>query len=146
MDEYNSYNNIDPGPSPTIPEPQPPQASNGMATASLVLGICALVFFCCGGFILGALGIILALLSRGTGRMNGTAKTGLGLSIASLVVGVITYIVYITLAFTSGTFWQVMEQYQPYYFESRDRYEEYDNFWGPDIDDYNNNTIDEKIL
>ena len=61
-----------------------PVPTNGLATTSLVLGICSIVFICCGGgFVVGALGIIFALLSRGANTMNAQAKVGLGLSIGA---------------------------------------------------------------
>lgn len=68
---------------------QPP---NAMATASLVMGILALVTFCCcyGGMIFGGLGILFALLSRGAGPLEGQAKTGMILSIIGLVLGIMT--------------------------------------------------------
>lgn len=144
MDDYYSYDNINPEPAPA--QPKNPQPANGMATAALVLGICSLVFFCCGGFLLGALGIILALLSRGTGRMSTTAKTGFGLSIAALVIGIIAYTAYFSWIFTSGTFQRTLEEYQPYYFNSEDTYEYDDDFWNPGTDNYRAPVINEKTL
>ncbi len=68
---------------------QPP---NAMATASLVMGILALVTFCCcyGGMIFGGLGILFALLSRGDRPLEGQAKTGMILSIIGLALGIMT--------------------------------------------------------
>lgn len=68
---------------------QPP---NAMATASLVMGILALVTCCCcyGGMIFGGLGILFALLSRGDGPLEGQAKTGMILSVIGLILGVLT--------------------------------------------------------
>ncbi|HIU75743.1 MAG TPA: hypothetical protein IAC62_07670 [Candidatus Pelethocola excrementipullorum] len=67
--------------------------SPGMATASLVLGICSIVFACCGlGFPLAGIGLVLAILSRGKGEMNNSAKIGLGLSVGGIILGIITTI------------------------------------------------------
>lgn len=99
--------------------------SPGLATAALILGICSLIFICCGiGFILGALGIILALLSRGSGRMNTSAKAGLGLSIAGTVLGILFFLAAIAVSVSDGTYRQYMEEYYNYYN-------------GRDFDDYN---------
>jgi len=81
MDVNNLNNTQTPTPVPNAPAPVP---SNGLATASLILGICSVVFICCGGgLIVGTLGIIFALLSRGASTMNSQAKVGLGLSIGA---------------------------------------------------------------
>ncbi len=70
--------------------PYHPPGSPAMATAALVLGICSILFSLTGlGLILGAIGIVLALLSRGKGQMNTSAKVGLGLSAGGAVLGVI---------------------------------------------------------
>lgn len=64
-----------------------------MAIASLVMGILSLVLCCCigiGGIVLGALGIIFAILSRKGKSMETMAKVGLGLSITGVVLGLIT--------------------------------------------------------
>ena len=66
--------------------------SSGFATASLVLGIIGLATGCCiyTSIICGALAVIFALLSRG-GEMTmpGKSKIGLGLGIASTVMGIL---------------------------------------------------------
>ncbi|MCD7907735.1 MAG: DUF975 family protein, partial [Clostridium sp.] len=63
-------------------------APNGMATASLVMGILSLVCCWCGyvGIAFGSLGIIFALLSKRDEPMSGQAKTGLTLSIIGLAL------------------------------------------------------------
>lgn len=77
------------GPAPSG-QKQPP---NNMATASLVMGILAVVICCCyyGSFIFGGLGILFAVLSRTEERMRGQAKAGLALSIAGLVLCVVLW-------------------------------------------------------
>lgn len=74
-----------PAPSQDGKKPQ-----NALATASLVMGILALLTCCCcyGGMIFGGLGIIFALLSRGDGPLSGQAKTGMILSVIGLLLGV----------------------------------------------------------
>ncbi len=71
-----------------------PKKSNNMALASLLLGIMSIVLCCCGGFgvILGAVGIVLAILSRGSEPMETNAKVGIGLSIGGIVLGILILI------------------------------------------------------
>lgn len=68
--------------------------NNTMAMASLVLGILSVLLCCCGGFgiILGAIGIVLAILSRGREPMETSAKAGMGLSIGGIVLGIIVLV------------------------------------------------------
>jgi hypothetical protein len=138
MEQYN-YN----------PEPQyqaytPPPSedqdnpSNGLATASLVLCICSIVFICCGGSVFfGALGVMLALLSRGSSAMSSNAKIGLGLSIGGFVVGFLV-IIFAVLAFVVSEEGQSMyNQFQydtEYNFDSPENAEDfwYDYFNGGD--------------
>ncbi|MCI8814409.1 MAG: DUF4190 domain-containing protein [Lachnospiraceae bacterium] len=77
-----------------------PKKSNNMALASLLLGILSLVLCCCGGFgvILGAVGIVLAILSRGNEPMETSAKVGLGLSIGGIVLGIIVLVMSFVVA------------------------------------------------
>ena len=93
MNDYNyDYN---PNPEPPAPEP----AHSGMETAAIILGILALMGSTC--FYLSipcaAVGILLALLSRGRKEhMSNRAKTGLCISAAGLVltVGLTSYTLY----------------------------------------------------
>lgn len=73
---------------------QPPKKNNNMALASLILGVLSILLCCCGGFgiILGAVGIVLAILSRGREPMETSAKVGLGLSIGGIVLGIIVLV------------------------------------------------------
>ena len=63
----------------------------GFAIASLILGLLSVTVGCCGlGIPLGALGILFAIFVHRKGkRLDGTAKTGLTLSIIGFVIGVI---------------------------------------------------------
>ncbi len=64
--------------------------SNGMATASLILGICSLLVTCCCcipiSFVCGLLAVVFAFVSRKGEPMTGKAKWGLALGILGLVV------------------------------------------------------------
>lgn len=63
-------------------------SADRLATASFVLGIISLVsVLCCCPFVFSAIGIVLALLSKGASEeLRPRAKTGLILSIAGLVI------------------------------------------------------------
>ncbi len=73
---------------PGVPSGQPTYGvqveSQGMAIASLVLGICSLVMFWC--ILLGAPLAILAIIFGGMGMNN---KAGHGMAVAGLVMGAI---------------------------------------------------------
>lgn len=101
-----------------------PKRSNGMALASLILGILSIVMCCCGGFgvILGAVGIVLAILSRGQEPMETNAKAGLCLSIGGIVLGIAILI--LAFAMMGNDEFQ-SELYQ----RSRKSYEDYDYYF-----------------
>lgn len=85
--------------------PYPDKRSAGMALASMVLGIIALTTCGCiySAMVCGALGIILALLSRGGEQtLDSRARTGLILSSIGLAL---TFIIYI------GTFLAMLREY-----------------------------------
>ncbi len=122
----------------------PPPQSGALATASLVMGICGLVLICCGGsFILGALGIIFALLSRGRGRMSGSAKAGLILSIVGIVLSIAIYTFYIISLFASGQFDEIMDTYDYYYNYGEDDYYDYDDY--SDYYDFNEDQLNDLL-
>ena len=103
---HNSTNNWAENPNdPPTPEPQMP-TSNGMAIASLTLGIASIILLCCGGggFPAGALGIVFALLSRRNRKMHTQAKVGLGLSIGGITLSILSVILSFVIVFASGTF------------------------------------------
>lgn len=81
-----------------------PKQNNGMALASLILGILSIVMCCCGGFgvILGAVGIVLAILSRGREPMETNAKAGLCLSIGGIVLGIAVLILAFVMVGSNG--------------------------------------------
>ena len=77
------------------------RSADRLATAALVLGIISLVStLCCCPFIFSALGIVLALLSKGAEKMlRPRAKTGLILSIVGMCVSVVLVVFSIALPF-----------------------------------------------
>lgn len=83
--------NMDQDFQPYQQEEQPaanPNAGKGLAVASLVMGILALVnmFLMVPGIIFGVLGIIFAAVSRKQGNTGGMAIAGLVMSIIGLVL------------------------------------------------------------
>jgi len=70
------------------------RAADRLATASMVLGIISLVsILCCCPFVFSAIGIVLALLSKGAEeKLRPRAKTGLILSITGMVVSLVLVI------------------------------------------------------
>lgn len=92
-------NIIQPEPNqPAAPEATRKQPPNNMATASLVLGIIALVTFCCYYTVLplGGLSILFAILSRPDGKFTGQAKAGMILSVIAIALAVVFWVVFIT--------------------------------------------------
>lgn len=105
MDYENNYNN---------------QHPNSMATAAMVLGIISLVTSCCLYIAIpvGAIGIILALLSKGyEPRLSSRGKTGLGLSLGGFAVSIamILFILFSNTIYDGKSFEKIMEDYQNYY-------------------------------
>lgn len=72
-------------------ESVPPSSrrSSGMETASLIIGIFSLIMIATGSsVIIGSIGIILALLSRGADVLSGKAKAGLCTSLIGIIGGI----------------------------------------------------------
>ena len=147
--EVNNANNI-PTQTPVPVQVVPQQDPNGLSLTALILGICSLVFICCGGgVVLGALGIIFALLSRGAGMMNSQAKGGLGLSIGALALSIIIVPImlatYAAAIFSSPDFKEQFdrafersynETYNELYKDYDDAFEQYENeFNSKDLED-----------
>lgn len=93
-----------------------PKGSNGMALASLILGILSIVMCCCGGFgvILGAVGIVLAILSRGREPMETNAKAGLCLSIGGIVLGIVVLVLAFVTMSSNSLYRRSLENYEGY--------------------------------
>jgi hypothetical protein len=97
--------NVDPaGPPPPPPAPPAIQPTNGMAVASLVLGILSLLLFftVVPPFILGALAVIFGALGLSKAKQGAPNK---GLAVAGLIcggVGILAAIAFIALVVTAG--------------------------------------------
>ena len=91
-DYYNNpYNNNYNGNNEMGRSPEKEAASERLAVAAFVMGILSLVsIMCCCPFIFSALGIILALLSKGASKiMKPKAKAGLIMSIIGMAITVV---------------------------------------------------------
>lgn len=75
------------------PQPQPVQPGNGMATASLVLGIIGLIIFPW-AFICGTLGIIFGCIAKSNGNKTGKPTAG----IVCGAIGIAIFIIFIVIA------------------------------------------------
>ena len=78
----------------TVPQPKP---ANGMAIASMVLGILS-VICCCAGFLgvlPGVIGLILAIICFSKGNKGGMAVAGLVLNIIGVALAVVALIIVI---------------------------------------------------
>ena len=92
-------------------------SSPGLGYAALALGICSVALFLTGiSFITGALGILLALLSRGTLPMKSAPKAGLILSAAGLAIELAIFSFGIYL-FQSGALEPYVDQLEEIYEE-----------------------------
>lgn len=132
---YNNWNNqqgqYQNNPYNTMPNRPPMRSNNGMAIASLVMGVLSIVLLCCGfSYFFGALGILFAILSRKNGPMDPQAKVGLGLSIGGTVVGLLMILF---VLFGSTEYSDFMQEYERFYNEYEDDYDSYDD---PYYDDY----------
>ena len=59
------------------------------ASTALIMGLMSVIFILIGMSLpMGAFGVIVALLSRGNGEMEGRAKAGLALSMAGMAYGI----------------------------------------------------------
>ncbi len=119
---------------------RPPQKSNSFAVVSMIFGIFSLLLACCtgvGGIIMGSLGIIFAILSRGEEPMHTQAKFGLGISIGGMVLGTIVLILTLTLL-TSGSFQkQLNDELNRYGYSYGQNYDGYfDDYFNEYSDDY----------
>lgn len=90
---------------------------NGMATASLILGIVGLATFCCiyTPVICGALAIILALLSRDNGKaLSSRANTGLILGIIGVTIGIVLILVFVVQIIGYGSLLNYLDSITTY--------------------------------
>ena len=110
--------------------------SNGLSVASLVLSIVGVLTMMFGGsVVLGSLAILLALLSRGSGRMSGQAKAAIGISIVSIALGILLLIGMFVYVFTSSDAQEMYRDYLRYYEDQLDDDDPY-NYYNDYLDDY----------
>ncbi|MCR5655471.1 MAG: hypothetical protein K6G07_07540 [Lachnospiraceae bacterium] len=84
------------------------QQSDGKATASLILGICSILFCCCYGILgmgLGIGGLVLASSSakENNGEYSGSARAGQVTSIIGIVLGAL-YLIFTIIMIASGAY------------------------------------------
>lgn len=109
---------------PTPPPPPQsyyrPRRSNGLSAAALILGILAISssFLGLGGLIFGGMGIIIAILSRGTEPMDSQAKLGIGLSIVGMILTVVIFSFTVRSVLTPDLQQEMQEYYNDYYEDS----------------------------
>lgn len=110
--------------------------SNGLSVAALVLSIVGVLTMLFGGsVVLGSLAILLALLSRGSGRMSGQAKAAIGISIVSITLGILLLIGMFVYVFTSSDAQDMYRDYLRYYEDQLDDDDPY-NYYNDYLDDY----------
>ena len=91
---------LPPGPACYAPAPAPP--SNGLAIASMVLGILALTSMCCLGCaapMLAIPAVVLGHIALCQIRRPGSGQGGRGMAVAGLVTGYIALVIGILIAF-----------------------------------------------
>lgn len=92
----------------------PAEEKKGLSIASLVLGICGLLFSCCA-----CLSIILQILAVIFGSVSLSKKqSGKGMAIAGIVFGIVGFIITIALmiySWQSGNTEEILQQYSQYY-------------------------------
>ena len=111
-------------------------SSNGLSVAALVLSIVGVLTMLFGGsVVLGSLAILLALLSRGSGRMSGQAKAAIGISIVSIALGILLLIGMFVYVFTSSDAQDMYRDYLRYYEDQLDDDDPY-NYYNDYLDDY----------
>ena len=85
--------------------------------ASMVMAICSFLFMLnMGSLFFGSLGVIFALLSRGAGRMSGTAKAGLAGCTIGIIVGICMY-AFLLFNMVSGGSTNLLERYYNQYMQ-----------------------------
>ena len=95
--------------------PEPGNASNGLAVAALICSVLSIVSVCClyGAFVFGGLAIIFALLSRGARKKTyEAARTALLMGTAGVLISVVITIgSFITVSRQYGGFDKFLERY-----------------------------------
>ena len=75
------------------PVPMQTGGSQGLAIASLVLGICSLTLICCGGFVIGIPAVICGVIA--IKQANRSEATGKGMAIAGVTTGAISLTLFV---------------------------------------------------
>lgn len=92
--------------------------SQALAAASMVMAICSFLFMLnMGSLFFGSLGVIFALLSRGAGRMSGTAKAGLAGCTIGIIVGICIMYAFLLFNMVSGGSTNLLERYYNQYMQ-----------------------------
>ena len=102
------------------PPVMPPRqtGSPALAAASMVMAICSFLFMLnMGSLFFGSLGVIFALLSRGAGRMSGTAKAGMFGCIIGIIVGIICLYAFTIFHLVGNGNTNLLERYYNQYFQ-----------------------------
>ena len=78
-------------------QPQQPKKSDGLAIASMILGIVSILFTCCygGGLITGIVGLVLGIIAKSKGQNKGFTLTGIITSAVAIFLGIIVLILII---------------------------------------------------
>lgn len=95
---YEDFNSVD-------SQPSGPQQNNGLAIASMVLGIIAIVLNCCSawyGLVLAIVGLVLGIVSNKNYGRKGMATAGIVCSIVALVLTVLWIILFAGLGVFAG--------------------------------------------
>ena len=85
--------------------------------ARRLYGRLLLVMLNMGSLFFGSLGVIFALLSRGAGRMSGTAKAGLAGCTIGIIVGICMYASFLLFNMVSGGSTNLLERYYNQYMQ-----------------------------
>lgn len=104
-------------------EPPKKTGSPSLAAASMIMAICSFLFMLnMGSLFFGSLGVLFALLSRGAGRMSGTAKAGMAGCIIGMIVGIGLYAFTISQLFGNGNS-DLLERYLNQYNQYNQEYQ-----------------------
>lgn len=83
--------------------PSPAPQTNGMAVASMVLGIVGLVTLCgCIGFVLAVVALVLGIVSYGSIRNSHGRQSGSGMAIAGMVMGAVPIVLLVVVLILSA--------------------------------------------
>lgn len=93
--------------------------NNGMAIASLVLGIAGIPFICCcySGTIMGILAVVFGFISRNKIRASGGTEKGDGMALAGIITGfvavglsILLIVLSLTNVLSSNEFWNEFQK------------------------------------